>query len=70
MAHSSVVDENRFDYRRLRQVLGLESLIDIHIGMVRPRFIVQRILDELERGNTDGIEGFVIGTTGIAQADG
>ena len=70
MAHSSVVDENRFDYRRLRQVLGLESLIDIHIGMVRPRFIVQRILDELERGNTDGIEGFVIGTAGIAQADG
>ena len=45
-----VVDEPRLNRRGLFQVVWLQAVIDVHVGVVRARAILQRILNELEGG--------------------
>ena len=45
---------------------GLQALVGVHVGVVGAGLVVHRVLDELEAGNADGVEGEVIGAAGVA----
>ena len=49
---------------------GLEVLVDVLIGVVGSGFVVERVLDELEAGDADRVEGEMVGAAGIAEGDG
>src|SRR5580693_5857183 len=66
VAHRSLVDEAGYDDRNLFQIVGLQAVIDIHIGMVSARLVLYRILDELEPRNADGVERKMVGAARIA----
>src|SRR5450755_576475 len=70
VAHSGVVDESGFDRRGLREILGLQGLVSVHVGVMRACAVVEWILDELKAGNADSVESFVIGSAGVAIGDG
>src|SRR5579872_1831202 len=48
VALRGVVHKDRFHNSRLRQILRLQSLIQIHIRVMRARSVIQRILNKLE----------------------
>src|SRR5207302_3539589 len=60
------VDERSDDHGHLLHVRLLNALVDVHVGMMSARVVVQRILDESKTGQADGIESKVIGTSGVA----
>ena len=70
VAHGCVVNKDRFHRSRLRQIIRLQPFIQIHIGVVGPGSVIQRILNELEAGNVHRIKGLVIGTSGVPHRDG
>ena len=70
VAHGCVVDEDRLDCCGLFQVAGLEVLVDVLIGVVGFGFVVERVLDELEAGDADRVEGEMVGAAGVAQGEG
>src|SRR5207249_4568576 len=47
----------------------LNAHVDVHVGMVSARVVVQRILDKLKTGQADRIEGQVIGAAGVADGE-
>src|SRR5947209_18782824 len=47
---SSVVNKRGDDRGSLHQVAGLNSVVHIHVGVVRTGLIIHRILNELEAG--------------------
>ena len=51
-----VVDERRDDGRHLPEVGRLDAIVDVHVRVVRPRVVLDRILDELKAGQSHGIE--------------
>src|SRR5438128_1430959 len=53
VTRGSVVDEDRFNHGRLRQIVRLQAFVGILVGVVRARGVVELILDELEARNTD-----------------
>src|SRR5881296_1734052 len=55
------VDEGSDDHGHLLHVRLLDALVDVHVGMVGARVVVQRVLDELKAGEADGVEGQVVG---------
>ena len=65
-----VVDKRSDDGRRLHQVAGLDAVVDVHIGVVRARVVVHRVLNELEAGQAHGVERKVVGAAGIADGNG
>src|SRR5580693_4181345 len=69
IAHRGVVDERSFDERGLSEVFGLQSFEGVHIRMMCARAVVERVLDELESGEADGVEGFMIGAASVAHGD-
>jgi hypothetical protein len=70
VAHGGVVDEDRLYCCGLFQVAGLEVFVDVLIGVVGFGFVVERVLDELEAGDADRVEGEMVGAAGVAQGDG
>src|ERR1700678_855182 len=60
VAHRSVVHKDRLYRGRLRQVRGLQALKSVHVGMMCARTIVHPILNELETGDTHGVERFMV----------
>ncbi len=48
-----VVDKPRHDRGGLHHVCRLHSIIDIHVGVVRARAVLHRILQEAESGQAD-----------------
>src|SRR5258706_10297483 len=70
VAHGCVVDKAGDDYADLFQIVGLQAIIHIHIRVVGARLILDRILNELESRNADGIEGLMVGAAGVAHGDG
>ena len=70
VAHGGVVDEGRFDRCGLLEVGRLEALVNILVRVVGAGFIVERILNELEAGKADGVEGDMIGAAHAAHGDG
>lgn len=70
VAHGCVVDEDGFDGGGLLQVGGLQAFVDILVGVVGARFVVERVLDELEARDADRVEGEVVGAAGVLHADG
>ena len=43
--------------------------VGVHVGMVSAFAVVQRVLDELEAGNADGVETEMVGAASVAQSD-
>jgi len=60
IAHCGVVDEDGFNRGDLLKVRWLQALVGIHIGMVGPCLIVQRVLNKLEARDANGIKGQVV----------
>src|SRR5438445_6532452 len=63
------VDERSDDHGHLLHVRLLNALVDIHVGMVSARVVVQRILNKLKTGQADCIERKVIGAAGVADGE-
>ena len=70
IAHGGVVDEDGFDRGDLLQVAGLQVLVGVHVGVVRAGFVVGVVLNELEAGDADGVEGEMVGAAGVLIRDG
>ena len=56
VAHRRVIDEGRDDHGGLLQIGCLNRLEYVHVRVMRARFVVDRVLDELERRQADMIE--------------
>src|SRR5271154_7594678 len=69
VAHGGVVDESRDNYGGLLQVFWLQPVIHVHVRVVCAGFVIERILNELESWDADGIKRQVIGATGVAHGD-
>src|SRR5437588_8953949 len=61
-----VVDHRRNHCSRLHQVAGDGVIVNVHVGVMGETTVLHLILDELECGQTDGIERLMVGATGIA----
>jgi hypothetical protein len=70
VAHGGVVEEDGLDGGDLCEVGGLQALVGVHVGVVSAALVVHRVLDELEAGEADGVEGEMIGAAGVAHGDG
>ena len=65
--HGGVVDEDRFNERGLRQIFRLESLVGIHIRMMRPRIVIERVLHKLEARDAHSVKTQMVRSTGVLQ---
>src|SRR6266446_4239904 len=65
-----VVDERREHGGSLHQIARLEMIVDVEHRVMRARFVVEGILDELEARETHGVEGDMIGLAGWGDAEG
>ncbi len=70
LAHRRMIDERRHDGRGLHEVCLLQPIVHIHIGVMRAGLIFHRVLNELETGQSHGVEGKMIGAGGIANGQG
>src|SRR4051794_15462815 len=66
VAHRSVVYEDRLDGSRLREIVWLQAFVQIHVGVMRARSVIQRVLNELEARNPDGVKCLVIRASSIS----
>ncbi len=48
----------------------LDPLVHVHVRVVRPRVVLDRVLNELESGQADGVERQVIGATRVTDRHG
>src|SRR5580704_14986489 len=62
LAHGGVINKGRHDGRGLHHIAWLHAIVHIHIGVMRPRVVLHRILHETEAGESDIVERRVIGT--------
>src|SRR5271155_2249660 len=69
IAHRSVINKDRFNRGCLRQISWLQPFVGIHVRVMRPRTIVELILNKLEARNAYGVERLVIGALGIAHTN-
>ena len=56
-----VVDERRDNDGVLHHVLRRHVLVDVHVGVVRAREVIDVVLHELEAGKAHGVECHVVG---------
>src|SRR5262245_61095763 len=68
--HRGVVDEGSKDRRGLLHVFRLDTVKDVHVRMMRPRVVVEPVLDELETRQANVIERDVVRGTGVVGSDG
>ena len=61
-----LIHERRDDDRVAHHVVRLDPLVDVHVRVVRPRVVLDRILDELKARQPDRVERQVIGAAGVA----
>src|SRR6266571_1815078 len=54
-----VIYERRDDGRDLHQVAPLDAIVDVHVGVMRARLVLDRVLDELEAWKSHGVEAEV-----------
>ena len=59
--HRGIVNEGGHDGRRLLHVVRLNPVVDVRVRMMRSG-VVDRILEEVEAGQADFVEGDVIGS--------
>ena len=65
VCHGCVVEEGCHDYGGLLQVVFLNPVHHVLIGVVGAGVVFDGVLDELKAGDTDGIEGDVIGAARV-----
>lgn len=68
VAHRCVVHEYRLDRRGFRQIFCLETLVGLHVRVVRSRLVIRWILNELESRIPTASKTEVIGSTGVPHA--
>src|SRR5437667_5403370 len=56
VAHGCVINETGDDDRRLFQVVRQQAVINVHVGMMSARFILNRVLNKLESRNANCVE--------------
>ena len=66
VAHRRVVDKDCLNHRRLSQIIRLQPLIRIHVGVMGARSVIEHVLNKLESRHSDRIERFVIGAARIS----
>lgn len=62
ITHGSVVHKDSLNYSGLLQIVWQQRLIYVHVRVVRPRVVIERILYKLKTRNADGIKRKVIGS--------
>src|SRR6266446_3914095 len=70
VSRRGVVHERSHNGRGLHQVARLNTIVHIHVGMMRASGVLHRVLNELEARESHGIEGLMIGPAGVANSDG
>ena len=68
--HGGLVGEGGHDDGGLFEVLGLQAVEHVGVGVVGAGTVFDGVLDELERGQLDGIEGDMIGAAGVGEGEG
>jgi hypothetical protein len=68
--HGGIVNERCHDYRRLLHIVGLDAVVHVFVAVMRAAAVFDRVLDELEAGQSDRIEADVIGRAGVRNRDG
>src|ERR1041385_8329422 len=67
--HRGIIDERGHDDGGLLQVVGLNAVEHVGVRVVRPRPILDGILDELKAGQADAVEGLVVGAAGVRERE-
>ena len=68
--HGRVPGEAGDDHGRLHQVVALEALVGVEVGVVRAGLVLDLVLDELEARQADPVEGLVVGAGGVVHRHG
>src|SRR5213592_460369 len=63
--HRGVIHEGGHNDRGLLQFVRLNAIENVFIRMVRAAAVIERVLNELEAGQTDVVERNVIGAAGV-----
>ena len=63
-----LIHHRRDHRRRLHQIGRHRMIVSVHAGMVRDAAVIERILNELESGQSHGIERQVVRAAGILDA--
>ena len=64
--HRRVVGEAGHHCRGLLEVFGFDVVLGIQMGVVDVGEVVQTVLDKLEAGQAEAIEGDMVGGAGVA----
>jgi len=60
---SGLIRKRRNDHRHLLQIRFLNAFVRVHVGVVRPRFVLDRVLYELKSGQADLVERATLALT-------
>jgi hypothetical protein len=52
-----MVDHRGYDSGSLHQITALDVVVNVHIGMVCPRVVFERLLNKLKSGNAHVVKG-------------
>src|SRR5258707_15507694 len=69
VAHRSLVHKAGDDNGCLLQIVGLKAVIDVHVGVVGTRLVLNWILDELESRNPNRVERKMIRPSRVAHGE-
>jgi len=61
IAHGRVIDKTGYNGGSLFQVVGLQVIVCVHIGVVRAGAVFDRVLNELETRQTNPVEREMVG---------
>lgn len=64
IAERGLVQERSHDDGGLLEVVALDAVAEVLVGVVGAGAVLDRVLDELEGGNTDGVERLVVDAEG------
>src|SRR5690349_6716903 len=60
IAHGCIIYKSSHNGSGLFQIIQLQMIISVHVGVMRARSIIKRVLDKLETRNTYYIESLMI----------
>src|ERR1043166_5627391 len=68
--HRGLVEKGRHDDRGLLEVIALDAIEDIGVGMMGAGHVIDWVLDELKSRQADAIEGKMIRAGGVRERQG
>ena len=70
IAHGRQIGQRGDHHSRLPQILGLQVVESIEVGVMDMGEVIEIVLHELEPRNAHAVEGNMIGAAGVAVGDG